>query len=295
MPIGIQIGHAGRKASSGRPWERGQLIAADDQVREGWQPLAPSAVPITASEAPPRAMTLAEIDQLVADFVRTTERAQRIGFDAIELHGAHGYLLHEFLSPVANHRSDSYGGSFENRIRLPLRIFEAVRAAWPAEKPLGVRISTTDWLENEADSASSSSTEFDHATTWTPVQSVALAKRLKAAGCDWIDCSSGGVSPKQQIKVGPGYQVPFSALIRRETGGATMAVGLITDPHQANAIIANGEADMVALARGMLYNPRWPWHAAAALGASVEGPRPYWRSPPREAAQVLGEIIFGQR
>lgn len=299
MPIGIQIGHAGRKGSSGRPWERGQLIAADDRAREGWQPVAPSALAITPDEAPPRAMTVAEIDQLVADFVRTTERAQRIGFDAIELHSAHGYLLHEFLSPVANQRNDEYGGGFENRVRLPLRIYDAVRAVWPAEKPLGVRISTTDWLENDSGSASSSTSsndsEFDQAKTWTPPQSVALARRLKAVGCDWIDCSSGGVSPKQQIKLGPGYQVPFSARIRRETGVATIAVGLITDPQQANEIIATGEADMVALARGMLYNPRWPWHAAAALGATVEGPRQYWRSTPREAAQVLGQIVFGQR
>ena len=295
MPIAIQIGHAGRKASSGRPWERGQLIAPTDTERGGWQPVAPSAIAITEEEAPPRALTLAEIDQVVADFVRTTERAQRLGLDAIELHSAHGYLLHEFLSPIANHRTDEYGGSFENRIRLPLRVYDAVRAAWPAEKPLGVRISTTDWLENESGSASSGSAAFDSATTWTPSQSVELAKRLKAAACDWIDCSSGGVSPKQQIKVGPGYQVPFSSLIRRESGMTTMAVGLITEPQQANAIIEHGEADMVAMARGLLYNPRWPWHAAAALGASIEGPRQYWRCPPREAAHVLGQNAFGQR
>ena len=295
MPIAIQIGHAGRKASSGRPWERGQLIAPTDTERGGWQPVAPSAVAITPEEAPPHALTGAEIDQVVADFVRTTERAQRLGLDAIELHSAHGYLLHEFLSPVANHRTDEYGGSFENRIRLPLRVYDAVRAAWPAEKPLGVRISTTDWLENESVSASSGNADFDSASTWTPPQSVALAKRLKAAACDWIDCSSGGVSPKQQIKIGPGYQVPFSSLIRRESGMTTMAVGLITEPQQANAIIENGEADMVAMARGLLYNPRWPWHAAAALGTSVEAPRQYWRCPPREAAHVLGQNAFGQR
>ncbi len=179
-----------------------------------------------------------------------------IGIDALELHMAHGYLLHEFLSPLANARDDAYGGSFENRIRFPLAVFDAVRAAWPADRPLGVRVSATDWVEGG----------------WTLEETIDLARRLKAGGADWIDVSSGGVSPQQKIVLGPGYQVPFARAIRSATGLTTMAVGLITEPRQAEGIIAAGDADMVALARGLLWDPRWPWRAAAALGATVSGP-----------------------
>jgi 2,4-dienoyl-CoA reductase-like NADH-dependent reductase (Old Yellow Enzyme family) len=286
MPLAIQLAHAGRKASSESPWNRGQLIAARDG---GWLPVAPSAVPHLPDETPPHALTKGEIEGVIESFVRAAERALRIGFDAIELHSAHGYLGHEFLSPIANQRTDEYGCSLENRMRFTLQMFDAVRAVWPAEKPLGVRVSATDWLETP------DSWESSEPYSWNIEQTCTLAKALVARGCDWVDVSSGGVSPNQKIALSAGYQVPFAETVKRESKATTIAVGLITDPHQAEAIIANGQADMVALARGMLYNPRWPWHAAAALGASVTAPKQYWRSGPREHPNVLGPIVFGQR
>ncbi len=197
----------------------------------------------------------------------------------IELHGAHGYLLHQFLSPIANHRNDEYGGPLENRMRFPLEVFDAVRAAVPAAMPVGMRVSATDWVEHG----------------WELEQTVAFAQALKARGCDFMHVSTGGISPAQQIPVGPGYQVAFAARVRAETGLPTMAVGLITEPRQAEAIVAKGEADMVSLARGMLYDPRWPWHAAAELGATVQAPKQYWRSQPREHAKLFGDTRLGQR
>jgi 2,4-dienoyl-CoA reductase-like NADH-dependent reductase (Old Yellow Enzyme family) len=279
IAVGMQIGHAGRKASSQEPWNGGGLIPVD--APRGWQPLGPSALPQLPGEAPARAMTLAEIRTVTDDFVATARRADRLGIDALELHGAHGYLLHSFLSPLANQRTDEYGGSLENRMRLLLEIFDAVREVWPKAKPLGVRISASDWVEGG----------------WDVPQSIELAKLLKARGCAWLDCSSGGVAPAlQKIKLGPGYQVPFAEAIRAAVPGLpVIAVGLITDPHQAEEILAAGKADMVALARGLLYNPRWPWHAAAALGASVTAPKQYWRSAPREFPDVLGQVKTGQR
>jgi len=276
MPIGVQLGHAGRKASSGRPWEGGALIAAE---AGGWTTVGPSALPHRDGETPPAALDEAGLAALRARFADSTRRAARLGLQAIELHAAHGYLLHQFLSPVANHRTDRYGGSLENRMRFPLEVFDAIRAEWPSDRPLGVRLSATDWVEGG----------------WDPEQTVAMARALAARGCDWIDASSGGVSPRQQIPLGPGYQVPFAARIRAEVDIPVIAVGLITEPQQAEAIVASGQADMVALARGLLWNPRWPWHAAAALGASVSVPRPYWRAQPREYKDVFGEIRFGQR
>jgi 2,4-dienoyl-CoA reductase-like NADH-dependent reductase (Old Yellow Enzyme family) len=276
IPIAIQLGHAGRKASSGRPWEGGQLIAADDG---GWRPVAPSAVPHLDGEPPPRALDESGMAALRGRFVDATRRAARLGLQAIELHAAHGYLMHQFLSPIANRRTDRWGGSLENRMRFPLEVFDAVRAEWPSDRPLGVRVSTTDWVDGG----------------WDPEQTVAFAKALAARGCDWIDASSGGVSPRQKIPIGPGYQVPFAERIRAEVDVAVIAVGLITEPQQAEAIVATGQADLVALARGLLWNPRWPWHAAATLGASVEVPRPYWRAQPREHKDVFGAIRFGQR
>jgi 2,4-dienoyl-CoA reductase-like NADH-dependent reductase (Old Yellow Enzyme family) len=218
-------------------------------------------------------------------FAEAATRAARLGVDAIEVHAAHGYLLHQFLSPVSNRRSDEYGGSLENRMRFPLEVFDAVRAAFPSARPVGVRISATDWLEEMEPPLPS----------WTLEQSLALARALKSRGCDWIDVSSGGVSPQQKIKPGPGYQVPFAEIVRNEVGLATMAVGLITDPRQAEAIVAEGRADMVALARAMLFDPRWPWRAAAELGGTVVGPRQYWRALPREAGAIFGPLTFGQR
>ena len=279
IPIGMQIGHAGRKSSSREPWNGGMLITAGEP--DAWTPAGPSALSHLPDEAPVHAMSIAEIREVVSQFAATARRAERLGLDALELHGAHGYLLHSFLSPIANQRTDEYGGSLENRMRLTLEVFDAVRAVWPAHKPLGVRISASDWIEGG----------------WDVEQSIALAKALHARGCNWIDCSSGGVAPAQQkITLGPGYQVPFAEAIRKAVPGLPIiAVGLITDPHQAEKIIASGQADMVALARAMLYNPRWPWHAAAALGATVSAPKQYWRCAPREFPDVLGKVKTGQR
>jgi 2,4-dienoyl-CoA reductase-like NADH-dependent reductase (Old Yellow Enzyme family) len=276
VALGIQLAHAGRKASSEVPWRGGQLIPPD---RGGWRPVGPSALAITPEEPAPDALDAAGMTRIRNGFVDSTRRALRLGFDAIELHSAHGYLLHEFLSPIANQRADAYGGSRENRMRFPLEVFEAVRDAWPAGKPLGVRISSTDWVEGG----------------WDIEDSVAYAGELKRRGCDWIDCSSGGVSPQQKIALGPGYQVPFARRVRAEVGIATIGVGLITDIKQAETIVASGDADMVALARGMLYDPRWAWHAAAALGGEVHAPEQYWRCPPREAGRIFGDIKIGQR
>jgi 2,4-dienoyl-CoA reductase-like NADH-dependent reductase (Old Yellow Enzyme family) len=276
MPVAIQLAHAGRKASSRRPWEGGALIPPD---QGGWVPVAPSAVAYADDEAAPAALDPAGLSRIRDAFAAAAGRAQRIGVDALELHMAHGYLLHEFLSPLANRRDDAFGGSFENRIRFPLEVFEAVRAAWPADKPVGVRISATDWVDGG----------------WTPEESVELGHRLVARGCDWIDVSTGGLSPLQKIAPGPGFQVPFARQIRRATGAVTMAVGLISDPRQADAIVADGDADLVAMARAFLWDPRWPWRAAATLGATVAGPEQYWRAPPREAATVFGDIRIRQR
>jgi 2,4-dienoyl-CoA reductase-like NADH-dependent reductase (Old Yellow Enzyme family) len=282
IPVALQLAHAGRKASSREPWNGGRLMSPADG---GWIPEAPSAIPHAPDEAPPRALDERDLVRLRAAFVDATRRAVRLGVDAIEVHAAHGYLLHEFLSPVANRRTDGYGGSLANRMRFPLEVFEAVRAEFPADRPVGVRISATDWLEGVEPPQAS----------WTLEQALELARALKARGCDWIDVSSGGVSPNQKIKPAPGYQVPFAEIIRSETGLTTMAVGLITEPRQAEAIIAEGRADLVALARAMLFDPRWPWRAAAELGGTVAGPRQYWRSLPREAGSIFGPLTSGQR
>jgi 2,4-dienoyl-CoA reductase-like NADH-dependent reductase (Old Yellow Enzyme family) len=274
--LAIQIGHAGRKASSEVPWRGGQLIPAE---RGGWRPVGPTALPQLPDEAPPEALDSTGMARIRAAFVATAERAARLGFDALEIHSAHGYLLHEFLSPISNRREDAYGGTLENRMRLPLEIFDAVRAVWPADRPLGVRVSATDWVEGG----------------WEVEQCVGYARELGRRGCDWIDCSSGGVSPQQKVPLGPGYQVPFAQRIRAEAGVKTIAVGLITDPQQAEAIVAGGQADMVALARGMLYDPRWAWHAAAVLGAAAHAPEQYWRCAPREAGRVFGDTRIGMR
>jgi 2,4-dienoyl-CoA reductase-like NADH-dependent reductase (Old Yellow Enzyme family) len=276
LPVAIQLAHAGRKGSSKVPWEGGQLITT---AQGGWTTFAPSPIPQLPHEPPPAALGVSDIAQIRREFVSAAQRAARLGIDALELHCAHGYLLHEFLSPLSNRRGDAYGGSFDNRARFPLEVFAAVREAWPHDRPMGVRISATDWVEGG----------------WTIEESIALALRLKAAGCDWIDVSSGGVSPAQKIPLGPGYQVRFAREIRRATALKTIAVGLITEPKQAEAIVASGDADLVAMARAMLWNPRWPWHAAAALGAQIRAPQQYWRSAPREAASVIAEAKLGMR
>jgi 2,4-dienoyl-CoA reductase-like NADH-dependent reductase (Old Yellow Enzyme family) len=256
---GVQLAHAGRKASTDAPWHGGQPLPPE---KGAWQPVAPSAIPFDTGHPVPREMTSADIDQLVADFVTSTKLSKDAGFEVIELHMAHGYLLHEFLSPLSNHRTDSYGGTFENRIRLPMRIASEVRKAWPKELPLFVRLSVTDWAEGG----------------WDLPQSIQLSKALKEVGVDLIDCSSGALVPHVKIPVGPGFQVPFAAAIRKEAQIATGAVGLITDPHQADEIIADGEADIVLLARALLRDPYWPLRAAKALGDKVPWPPQYARA-----------------
>ena len=261
MPIGIQLGHAGRKASTRVPWEGGGQIPP---AEGGWQGLAPSALPWSKGEAAPAALDRAGMERIRDAFVSAARRAHRLGIQAIEIHAAHGYLLHQFLSPLSNQREDDHGGSLENRMRFPLEVFEAVHDAVPTDLPVGIRISATDWVEGG----------------WEIEQSVAFAKALQMRNCAFIHVSSGGLSPAQEIPAAPGFQTPFAERIRRETGLPTIAVGLITEPEQAEQILASGQADMVALARGILYDPRWPWHAAAALGDRVSAPNQYLRSQP---------------
>lgn len=251
IAVVMQLSHAGRKASSRSPWEGGQLIPV---AEGGWISSAPSAVPQKEGEVEPLALDAAGLRRVRDAFVLAAKRAQRLGIDGLELHGAHGYLLHQFLSPIANHRTDEYGGSLENRMRFPLEVFDAVRAVFPADKPLGIRVSATDWMDGG----------------WDLEQTIAFAAELKKHDVDWIDVSSGGISAQQKIKLGPGYQVDFAQGVKEATGVTTMAVGLITEAQQAEEIIASGKADFIALARGLLYDPRWPWHAAAELGATVQ-------------------------
>jgi len=274
--IAMQLAHAGRKGSSHTPWNGGQQIPI---AEGGWQAVAPSAVPQKEGEMAPLALDAAGLERIRNAFVGAAKRADRLGIDALELHGAHGYLLHQFLSPLANRRTDNYGGSLENRMRFPLDVFDAVRAAFPADKPIGMRVSATDWVEGG----------------WDLDQTIAFAQELKRRGADWIDVSSGGASPLQKIKPGPGYQVPFADAVKQATGLPTIAVGLITEAQQAEDLIATGKADMVALARGMLYDPRWGWHAAAALGGQVSAPKPYWRAQPSQYKELFGTTTFGSR
>lgn len=276
IPLCIQIAHAGRKASSQAPWDGGQLLRPEEG---GWQTVAPSAVPHGADEPPPAELDEAGLARIRDGFAEAARRAGRLGFDAVELHAAHGYLLHQFLSPLSNHRTDRYGGSLENRMRFPLEVFEAVRAAFPANRPVGVRISATDWVENG----------------WDVEQSIEFCKAIEALGCAFVDVSSGGLSSQQQIPIGPGYQVALAERIHGAVEMPVIVVGLITEPEQAETIVAAGQADMVALARGMLYNPRWPWHAAAKLGAEVKVPRQYWRSQPAGLKNLFGAIRIGSR
>ena len=226
--------------------------------------MGPSAISHKDDAPAPRALSRDQIRQLVDDFVAAARRAERIGFDAIELHGAHGYLLHQFLSPLSNRRDDDYGGSRDNRMRLPLEVFDAVRDVWPAHKPLGMRLSAIDWADGGL----------------TLEDTLVMAAALKSRGCDWVDVSSGGISYAERIETGPGYQVSFAAAVKARTGINTIAVGMITESRQAERIIASGQADLVALARGLLFNPRWPWRAAIELGAEVDYPERYQRCAP---------------
>jgi NADPH2 dehydrogenase len=274
VAVCIQLAHAGRKASSALPWQGGQLLGPG---QGGWETFAPSAQPYLASEAAPTALTATKMAQIRDAFVAAAQRADRMGIEAVEIHSAHGYLLHEFLSPLANRRSDDYGGSFENRIRFPLEVFAAMRQAYGGV--LGLRLSASDWVEGG----------------WDVTQSAEFCKRLKAAGCDFIHVSSGGVSPAQKITLGAGYQVPFARQIRQASGMLTTAVGMITEAQQAEAILQAGDADLIALGRPFLYQPRWPWQAAAALGAELSANPVYWRCLPREAQAVFGPVKIGMR
>lgn len=277
IPICIQLSHAGRKASSHVPWKTGAQIPLD---QGGWEAVAPDSIAHKPTELAPRTLTLVEMNALVDKFVAATIRSEKLDIDAIELHCAHGYLLHQFLSPLANKRDDEYGGSLENRMRFPLELFAAVRKVWPDNKPLGVRLSATDW---------------DTTSSWDIKESVIFSQKLAELGCDWIDVSSGGVSVNQKISLSPGYQVHLANEIKQHIDIPVMAVGLITDAQQAEQIIADGHADIVALARAFLYNPRWVWHAAATLGATVTAPEQYWRCAPSDAGRLFGDTPIGQR
>ncbi|HET6578056.1 MAG TPA: NADH:flavin oxidoreductase/NADH oxidase [Gemmatimonadales bacterium] len=256
---GIQLAHAGRKASTAPPWDGGGRVSEETG---GWRPVAPSPLPFRPGDPPPRALDRAGVGATAEAFVAAARRALAAGFQVVELHAAHGYLLHEFLSPLSNHRDDEYGGTFDNRVRLLLEVTRAVREVWPADLPLFVRISATDWAEGG----------------WDLEQSVELCRRLARLGVDLIDCSSGGLVPGVRIPSGPGYQVEFAERIRREAGVATGAVGLITSAEQAEAVVAEGRADVVLMARQLLRDPYWPLRAAKALGVPAAWPVQYLRA-----------------
>lgn len=276
MPVAIQLGHAGRKASSHAPWDGGQCLTPEEGA---WQTVAPSALAHASGEPPPVALDADGLARVKAAFVGAAQRADALGLDAIELHAAHGYLLHQFLSPIANQRDDAYGGSLENRMRFPLEVFDAVRAAVRERVPVGVRFSATDWVEGG----------------WDVEQCITFGQALAQRGCGFVHVSSGGVSPLQKIPVGPGYQVPLAERIRAAVEVPVIAVGLVTEPKQAEAIVAAGQADLVALARAILFEPHWPWRAAAELGGQVDAPHQYWRSQPRELKALFGDVRIGQR
>lgn len=256
---GIQLGHAGRKASTDAPWRGGKPLS---KQQGGWTPVSVSPLPFAEGYAVPKELTLAEIDQVIKDFESAAHRALAAGFQIVELHAAHGYLLHQFLSPLVNKRTDSYGGSFQNRIRLLIRVTQAVREVWPESYPLFVRISATDWSEGG----------------WDLEQSIELSRRFKGIGVDLIDVSSGGAVAGVKIPIAPGYQVEFAEAIRKEVGIPTGAVGMITDPSQANTILSSEQADMVFIARELLRDPYWPRRAAKSLNADPKAPPQYQRA-----------------
>ena len=264
MPIAIQLAHAGRKASSEVPWKGGRHIAPDHP--NGWQTVSASLVPYDEGWHAPSELDAEGLERVREAFAAAARRAARLGIDAVQLHGAHGYLLHQFLSPLSNRRDDVYGGSLENRMRFPLEVFDAVRAAFPAERAVTMRVSGTDWVEGG----------------WDIEQTVAFSRALEARGCTAVHVSSGGLTPRQRIPVGPSYQVPLARAVKHATSMPVVAVGLITEFEQAEAIVSTGDAHMVALARAILYDPRWPWHAAAHFGARVRAPNQYLRSQPRQ-------------
>ena len=262
IPIAIQLAHAGRKASTRVPWEGGAQVPPGQPG--GWHAVAPSSLPFAPTDLPPLALDHEGLARVRDAFAAAAVRAGRLGLDAVQIHCAHGYLLHEFLSPLANVRDDDYGGSLDNRMRFPLEVFDAVRAAFPHDRPVSVRVSGTDWAEGG----------------WDIEQTITFARALEAHGCSAIHVSSGGLTPAQRIPVGPSYQVPLARAVKAATTLPVVAVGLITEFEQAEAIVSTGDADLIALARAILYDPRWPWHAAAHFGASVVVPNQYLRSQP---------------
>lgn len=271
VPFAIQLAHAGRKASTDKPWlGKGQI--APDQPN-GWQTVAPSEIAFGSHDLAPHALTLDEIQQIQQDFASAAKRAVEAGFQLIEIHAAHGYLLHQFLSPLSNHRTDEYGGSFENRIRMTLEVLQAIKAVVPQDFPVGVRISATDWMASEP--------------SWDIDSSVGLSQALEQLGAVYIHVSSGGLHEKQQIDVKPNYQVPFAEQIKQQVSIPVIAVGLITEPEQAEAILTNHQADAIALARAIQYDPRWAWHAAAALNAEIEISPQYLRCQPHGLKQLF--------
>lgn len=262
MPIAIQLAHAGRKASTEVPWRGRGQIAPDDV--HGWLTEAPSPLPFGKTEAAPHMLSRDDLRRLRDAFVDSAHRAARLDLAAVQLHGAHGYLLHQFLSPLSNHRDDEYGGPLANRMRFPLEVFDAVRAVFPAGRPVTMRVSGTDWAQGG----------------WDIEQTVAFSVALEKRGCSAIHVSSGGLTPAQQIPMGPSYQVPLARAVKQAVKIPVIAVGLITEFEQAEAILGTGDADLIALARTILYDPRWPWHAAAHFGERIKAPDQYLRSQP---------------
>ena len=278
MPFAIQLAHAGRKASTEVPWKGGGQIADNGATvaangATGWRTVAPSALAFLPNETAPVALDRDGMAQIRDAFAQAARRAARLDIAAVQIHAAHGYLLHQFLSPLSNVRDDEYGGGLENRMRFPLEVFDAVRASFPADRPVGVRVSGTDWAEGG----------------WDIDQTIEFAKALEARGCSVVHVSSGGLTADQKIPVGPSYQVPLARAVKAATKMPVVAVGLIVDFEQAEAIVATGDADLIALARAMLFNPRWPWHAAAHFGARVKAPKQYLRSQPRRYPHLFDE------
>ncbi len=267
--MGIQLGHAGRKGSTRPPGEGGTPLNPEEAA---WTTVAPSAIPYDPSWHVPEELDRDGMAKIKADFAQATERAARAGFDVVEMHGGHGYLLSQFFSPLSNQRSDEYGGSVENRIKFPLEVFEVMRAAWPKEKPMGVRISAVDWVDGGS----------------TVEDTIVYAKALQDLGCDFIDITTAGVDSRQKITVGKGYQVPMAAAVKEAIDIPVMAVGMLNDPHLAESVIAEGKADFVMLARGAMYDPRWAWHAAMELGAEASYPVRYQRCKPQAWPEAFG-------
>ncbi len=259
--FGVQLCHGGRKASAREPWKGGGPLPVDEG---GYEAVAPSAVPLSDAWPAPKPLSADTVSDVIQCFVDAALRAERAGAKTIELHGAHGYLIHQFLSPLTNRRNDEYGGNLANRMRFAIEVFDAVRAVWPDELPIGIRVSATDWVEGG----------------WSVEETVELARTLDARGCDYIHVSSGGLSPAQKITVGPGYQVQFAETVKCAVQMPVIAVGQILDPHHAETILCNGQADLIALARPILFNPRWAWHAAHELGEPMAYPRQYERGHP---------------